>query len=232
MLQCKTLALCLVLCWGSIPGAAESFTIRSAATTDRTEVRYFLTGAFGGYGSYVRDPDNDGAYRIPLEQEGKPAKSLKEILYAPSCQFGILSVDLLSDLTRSASFECRQLPTITVQGRISLSPSGDGPLDVTINYIASWGHGFFGIGDGAVQSFSIGRAPLNADGRFQIQIPDFSKDRVTNQMKDAFLLVQVERHPNGGIVEQVVPSADMQYQKIGLKILPRYNTEIEFSKMR
>ena len=232
MLRSKTLALWTVLCWGSVPGAAESFTIRSAATTDRIEVRYHLTGAFGGYGGYVPDPDNDGAYRIPLEQDGKPAKSLKGILYAPSCQFVILSVDLLSDPTRSATFECRQLPTTTVQGRISLPPSGDVSLDVTISYLAFWDHEFFGIKDGQVQSFSMGKAPLNADGRFQVQIPDFSKDRVTNQMQDACLLVRVERHSNGSIVEQLVPSADLQYQKIGLKILPSYNSEIAFSKMQ
>lgn len=232
MWRCSTLALWTVLCWGSIPGAAESFTIRSATAPGRTEVRYFLTGAFGGYGGCVQDPDKDGAYRIPLEQKGKPAENLKAILYAPSCQIDLLSVDLLSDRARSTTFECRELPTITLQGRISPPPAGAGPLEVAISYVAFWDHEFFGIQDGMVQSFSIGKAPLAADGRFQVQIPDFSKDRVTNQMQDAFLGVVVEGRPNGSVVEQVVPPAEMQYKKIGLKILPSYDSEIVFSEMR
>lgn len=49
--------------------------IRPAAAIGHIEVRYFLTGAFGGYGSFVRNPDGDGAYRIPLEQEGRQTAS-------------------------------------------------------------------------------------------------------------------------------------------------------------
>jgi len=131
---------------------------------------------------FVRDPGEDGAYRIPLEQEGKPAITLKAILYARGCQFTVLSVDLLSDATRNATFECLQLSTITLRGRISPPPSGAGALDVEIRYLSSWDHKFFGFSDGIVQSFSVGKASLNAGGRFQIQIPDFSKDPITNRM--------------------------------------------------
>jgi hypothetical protein len=77
----------------------------------------------------------------------------------------------------------------------------------------------------------VGKAPLNAGGRFQIQIPDFSKDRVTNQLQDAYLEVLVVEHSSWNLVGHVLPSADLQYQN-GLKILPGYDSEILFSWRR
>ena len=68
----------------------DSFTIRSPAAVGRIEVRYFLAGAFGGYGGFVGDSDEDGAYRIPLERDGSMGTNLKAILYAQRCQFAIL----------------------------------------------------------------------------------------------------------------------------------------------
>jgi hypothetical protein len=228
----RPLILWIVFCSGCTLDAAESFTIRSTGAVVHSEVRYFLTGAFGGYGGFVRNPDKDGTFRIPLEREGRPASSFKAILYARGCQFTVLSADLLADPTRNATFECRQLSTIALRGRISPPPSGAGALDVEIRYLASWGHKFFGIADGIVQSFSVGKAPLNPGGRFQIQIPNFSKDPITNRMQDAYLEVLVVEHSSWNLVERVLPAADLQYQNTGLKILPGYDPEIVFGRWR
>lgn len=101
------------------------------------------------------EPDKDGAYRIPLEENGSPANSLKAILYAPGCQFTLVSVDLTSTPTRSATFECRQLSTITLRGRISPPLSGTGALDVEIRCLTPREHKFFGIFDGMIGQFSV-----------------------------------------------------------------------------
>ena len=225
----KAVALWAVFCCGVACGA-ESFTIHSgAATTSRTEVRYFLTGVFGGYGAFVREADEDGAYRIPLAQDGKLAKTVKAILYAPGCQFSLISMDLTTP-TRSATFECRRLSTITLNGRISPPPSRPSALDVEIRYQSLWGLKFFGLLDGGiVQQFSVGKAPLLAGGRFQIEIPDFSKDGVTQQMQDAYLQVLVIEHSTWNIVEEVLPQADQQYRNIGLKIGSDYGSEVAFT---
>ena len=175
----KAIALLAVLWCFCSSRTAGSFTIRSAGTLGRIKVRYFLTGAFGGYGDFVRDAKNDGAYRIPLfvdrytERAGKngtPAKSLKAILYAPGCQFNLLSVDLTSTPTRSTDFECRHLSTTTLRGTISPPLPDLGALDVEILYLAPWDHKFFGFVDGAIQQFSVGKTPLIAGGRFQLDL--------------------------------------------------------------
>ena len=48
------------------------------------------------------------------------------------------------------------------------------------------------------------------------------------QMQDAFLEVLVVERSTGNIVEPVLLSADLQYEGVGLKILPSYDSEISF----
>jgi hypothetical protein len=88
---------------------------------------------------------------------------------------------------------------------------------------------FFGLLDGGiVQQFSVGKAPLLAGGRFQIEIPDFSKDEVTQQMQNAYLQVLVIEHSTWNIVEEVLPQ-DLQHRNIGLKIWSGYGSEVAFT---
>jgi hypothetical protein len=221
----RALILWIGFCSGCVPGAAESFTISSSASVGQIEVRYALSGAFGYYGGFVGKRDKDGAFRIPLETDGEPAKTFAAILYAEGCQFSVLSVDLLSDPRRNETFECVPLSKITLHGRISPLPSATGALDVEIQYVASWDHEFFHFADGMVQTFSLGKAPLDAEGRFEIPIADFSKDRITNERNDAYLQLIVRGQPIR--TTWLVPPADLQYE-FGLKILPWYGSEILF----
>jgi len=134
----KTLALWAILCCGSLSGAAEvdSFTIRSAAAVGRIEARFFLAGAFGGYGGFVRDSHEDGAYRIPLEQDGRMGTNLKAILFGRVCQFTILFQWICSPIQHgTATFSCQPLSSITLAGRISAARSSTRALDVEVRYL-------------------------------------------------------------------------------------------------
>ena len=135
------------------------------------------------------------------------------------------SVDFVSDSTRTATFGCQPLSSITLAGKISAARSSTRALDVEVRYLSLWDHTLFGFKDGMTQGFNVGRARLKTGGRFQIQIPDFSRDRVTMQMQDAFLEVLVVERSTGNIVEPVRPSPDLQYTGVGLKILPSYDSE-------
>ena len=156
----------------------------------------------------MNKPDADGAYRIPLEQEGKPAKTLKAILYAPGCRLDALSYDMTTDAIRSAGYECRPLPVIRLHGKIAPAPAGDGPLDVSIFYMAPWSHPFFGIADGAIVQFDLGKAQLNEAGEFAIPIPDFSHDPLSIRNGGGYLKFVVIDRQTGNLVERVKPPAD------------------------
>ena len=92
-----------------------------------------------------------------------------------------------------------------------------------------WYHRFFGIGDGEVQQFKVAKVQLDGEGRFQAQIPDFSKDIVTTQMQHAYLAVLIVQHSGGDRVQSVLPSTDLLYRNVGLKILSSYSSEISFT---
>ena len=47
-------------------------------------------------------------------------------------------------------------------------------------------------------------------------------------MQDAFLEVLIVEYSTWNIVERLLPSADLQYRKTGLKILPWYDSEVHF----
>lgn len=216
---------------------AQSFTVLTKGVAKDVHVNYFLTGPFGGYGGFVRDGDKDGAYRIPLvpdlREPNKPnvelAKSLKAIIWAPGCQFQLISVDSITDANRSAVFDCLPLSTVTLRGAISPPPSSAGPLDVEVRYMAFWDHGFFGIVDGAVTDLLVAKAPLNEGGRFQIRIPDFSQDRVTSERQDACLMIRVLEHTSWNPVATLLPPANLRWRGTGdLKILPDYGSEVLF----
>lgn len=102
-------------------------------------------------------------------------------------------------------------------------------LDVEVFYVAEWGHPFFGIVDAAVPQLQAGKTPLDAGGRFQIEVPDFSKDAVTNQVQDAYLDVRVINHSQWPQVTRVLPQPDLLYRNVGLKILPSYDSEVAFT---
>jgi hypothetical protein len=62
-------------------------------------------------------------------------------------------------------------------------------------------------------------------GQFEIQIPDFSQDHVTNEKPGGYLDVAML----GNSLQRVTPSADFAFVPMfGLKILPSYDTEITF----
>ena len=224
----KSISLLIVL---AVCCAAQSFTIRTTGVTGDVQVQYFLTGSFGGFGSPVREADPDGAYRIPLRPPNLdsfdlyPARTLKAIVWSSGCQFQLMSVDLVADFHRDVLYECHPLPTITLSGAISPPLTAAGPLDVEVRYIAFWNHRFFGILDGPVTDFLVAKAPLQSGARFEINIPDFSKDPITTEKPAATLQLRVLEHKSWNSVATLAAPADLRDRNTNqMKILPRYDS--------
>ena len=128
--------------------------------------------------------------------------NLKAILNAQGCKSSPSFQWICSPIQHeTATFSCQPLSSITLAGRILAARSSTRALAVEVGYLSLWDHKLFGFKDGMTQGFNIGKAPLKPGGRFQIQIPEFSSDRVTIQMQDAFLEVLVVERSTGSIVE-------------------------------
>lgn len=175
--------------------AAAEFVIRvtPAARRGELQVRYFLSGEFGGLSGFeTRAVDADGV-AIPGESQGKPVKSLRAVLFLPGCEMDTVRAGDLSSGPREARFLCRPLATTRLQGRAGRSlPEPGRRATVAVYYLAHWTHAFFGITDGAVPMFDLGSAPLAADGGFEVTVPDFAADAISSGVgRDAALWVRL-----------------------------------------
>jgi hypothetical protein len=213
------------------PASENIFVIKvdPSVKTEELQVRYFMTGEFGGLGGFQVERVAENTILIHTENEGKPARSLKIAFYAPHCNIQTISVDELSQSSREGEFDCTPLNDIKLQGKFSREPTtSDRKLEVQIQYLAFWGHKFFGFGDGAVLTFNVAKSPVEADGSFQAYLPNLAEsDGFSTQWEDASFYVLVSDAETGNFLAGLKPPTSLALAG-NLKIMPRYPQTIEF----
>jgi hypothetical protein len=213
------------------PTSKNIFAIQvdPSVKTEQLQVRYFLTGDFGGFAGFQMDREGENSVLIHTEGEGKQAKSLKAVLYAPGCQIQTISIADLSLSNGESVFHCSPIGDIKLQGKFSRGPTTpDRKIEVQIQYLGHWGHGFFGIVDGIVLSFNIAKSPVAEDGSFQLFLPNFAVDGgLPAQEEDACFAVFVRDADSGSVLAELKPPAALAREG-NLKIIPSYPQTIEF----
>jgi hypothetical protein len=207
------------------------FVVRvdQSVKAEELQVRYFLTGDFGGFGGFQIDREGENAVLIHTEVHGKPAKSLKAAFYAPGCQIQTISVVDLSVSDAQGDFHCSPVGTTKLRGKFSRGPSTpDRTIEVQVRYLGYWGHEFFGIADGIVLSFNIAEFPVEPDGSFQLLLPNFAeRNGLPPQTEDASFSLLVRDADSGNILAELKPPAALS--RAGeLKIIPSYPQTTEF----
>jgi len=201
--------------------------------SEQVQVRYFLTGPFGGQGSFLKAEPEQNAYLIGTSVNHQAAETLKVILYAPGCQIVTIVVPSLSESEKTADVSCEDLPPMTFNGRVELpEPLRTRPYEVEITYMAYWAHDFFGIADGPITTFHLARVTPDEGGAFQVLLPNFTKDVVTESShRNAGLqFIARERH-TGNIVSFLVPAKEEQKNLRDLPIKPKYPTPVVFKPL-
>jgi hypothetical protein len=208
------------------------FEIRlpSEIRSEQVQIHYYLTGPFGGYGGFLKAEPERNVYLIGTFVNHQAAETLKVILYAPGCQIVTIAVRSLSESEKAADVSCEDLPTITFSGRVELPESlGRRPYEVEMTYMAYWAHAFFGIEDGAVTTFHLARVTPDEGGAFQILLPNFTKDAVTESFhRNAGLRFIARERDTGNVVSLLAP-ANVQGKNLhDLPLKPKYPTEVIF----
>jgi hypothetical protein len=208
------------------------FEIRlpSEIRSEQVQIHYYLTGPFGGYGSFLKAEPERNVYLIGTFVNHQAAETLKLILYAPGCQTVTITVRSLSESERTADVACEDLPTITFNGRVELPESlRRRPYQVEITYMAYWAHAFFGIEDGAVTTFHLARVTPDEGGAFQVVLPNFTKDAVTESFhRNAGLRFIARERDTGNVVSLLAP-ANVQGKNLhDLPLKPKYPNEVIF----
>lgn len=204
-------------------------SVPTEVSCEQLQIIYFMRGPFGGYGGHVEQKQNMTHYIINADVGGKNADEIKIVAYAPGCDFQKFEYALAPSTAIQTAFNCNKLPTMLLKGRIQrYSPPPEVSGEVTVYYMASWTHDFFGIKDGMVTQIPVARAVPNKDGAFEMKLPDFTASSHTPDVVNdgSFCLLLGDAETGNPIARQLVPK-DYATVTGELQVRLLY-TEIEF----
>jgi len=191
--------------------------------SEQVQLVYCLTGPFGTYVSRLKAEPEQNVYLIGTSVNHQAAETLKVILYAPGCQIVTINVPSLSASEKTEEVPCEDLPPIPFNGRVELlEPLRRRPYDILIRYMPFWQYDFFHLAEGLVTP--------DEHGAFDVQLPNFSKDAVTESYhRNAWIrFVAVERD-TGNLVCLLTPAnVQGKISEDDLPIKPKYPNEVIF----
>lgn len=153
-----------------------SISLPSTVRSETVQGEYFLLGAFGGLGGYIKTRPDVVSYPIEASVKGTAATQVKVVLYADGCQTQkfVVSPKATSEVR---SFDCEPLATVALQGVIAdFSSLHANDIRVEFRYSASWVCAFFGLLDCVVPTFKVATVVPQRDGSFSVFLPDFTQD--------------------------------------------------------
>src|SRR6476646_11462767 len=140
------------------------------------QVRYFLNGDPTVQESTSIAKPDEQRITVKTGTQAKPVKSFRAIVFAPGCQFATIQADDLAASNRQADFQCQKLSTVPLSGKADISRFAGRDMQVEALYVCGWAGQFFGMPGLAISPFSVGKAKVENDGTFALELPDFSGD--------------------------------------------------------
>jgi hypothetical protein len=118
-----------------------------------------------------------------LSAEGKPAGEIKLFAWAPGCRIETFDIPLQA-LDAQESYSCTPLSTVTLVGQIDdATLARRKRAEIHVDYLAGWACDFFGLADCMVPQISLGTANVDANGGFEIDLPNFAADPIASDSK-------------------------------------------------
>jgi len=207
--------------------SSPSFLLHIPTKVDTAglQINYYMTGDFGGVGSFVRTKPHVHGYLIDTSYNGKPAETLKIIVYCPGYGLELINIPSLADSSANSAFvELKPLPSVQLSGKI-VTPEGDALKDFKIEviYWAYWKLEFYGIVDGAVNPFKLASADVSRDGTFSVAVPDFTRDPAIASFKEKGALRLMAREPKTGNFAYTLESAETPGIDAEFEVATKYN---------
>jgi len=193
--------------------------------SETVQINYYMVGPFGGYGMWVEADKNRTAYEIDASVEGQAARNLKVIAWLPGCEIITLDIPIKADKTER-ELTCKALSSVDLTGQIFPGAITNGrSAEVEASYLAVWSHGFFGICDGPLTTFHIGKVIPDADGIFHIKLPDLASQSGMSEGQLDFIL---REKTTGNIIAFLKPM-DVSSNNRWLKVTHEYPSVVNFA---
>ena len=163
------------------PGALQdgpliSLFLPQGFPSEKVQLQYFLTGPFGGYGSFIRPEPHRQTLDFTPSVNGMLADRVRIIAYLPGCELVVLDFPL-AGTAAWRKLDCRPPSTIMLHGRIPPAYVGR-TINIRVAYRADWAFDFFGIRDGIAVVFQLATSVPNGNGEFTTALPDFYKENL------------------------------------------------------
>jgi hypothetical protein len=200
--------------------------------SEKIHINYVLYGPFGASGGFTTPNLDSLSYWIPTSVHGKAAEHIKGFIWASGCKITTFDSSLLESADVQEYFACTPLGTVTLVGRIRATDlPRRKPTEVRFDYIAPWACRFFGFGDCAVPQIEIGTVKPDADGAFEIELPDLSADPISSESEGGAELQMVLREvKTWNLVALLEPETKTLLTPGGaLKIAPSYPQNLLFA---
>lgn len=190
----------------------------------KVQVSDVMTGPFGGSGEQVQFDHKRGSFAIKPYVEGKPAETVKAIVFIPGCEIVTFSTKF-SGTSLVHRIDCIPLRMLTIRGHLAPgSAATRDDAEIQVLYLAFWAHQFYGIKDGMVTTFDLGVAHTNKAGEFEIQIPDFYSQE---DLRDAAFLCIARDRRTWNLLAFLHPEAASNHDNY-IKVRAKYPESMRF----
>ena len=169
-------------------GPLISLYLPSGFPSEKVQVRYFMSGPFGGSGGFVESQPDRQSIDFVAAVDGRPAVYVKGFAFLPGCEIATFEF-AVTGTAMWRQLECKPLKMITLRGHIppDALAKANAP-EVDVSYEADWARRFFGIADGFIPSVSLSRIALTEGGDFSVEVPDFQSQENLQPAGYTFIL--------------------------------------------
>jgi len=197
--------------------------------SEQVQLFYVLAGPPAGTSGWLKPEPERNSYLIDASVDHHPADSLTAILYAPGCQIMTFTLRSSPESEKTREVYCEDLPTITFNGRVELPEAlRRRPYEVEIRYMAFWTTDF--LHSMTVLRFRLARVTPDEHGAFHVQLPNFTKDAVTESYhRNAWIRFAAVERDTGNFVCLLTPAnVQGKISAYDLPIKPKYPNEVIF----
>jgi hypothetical protein len=191
---------------------------------EKVFIRYRLDN--DDLGGWVQPRPGVSSYLISTVHQASPATRIRALLYAPGCAIQTLDLLLSGSTNEKYSLTCRPLPNVSIAGVLTRQELLAGrEFKLEARYIARWAQPFFGFDPQLITAIPVGdEVGVSSDGRFRLQIPDFSQD------SPGEIQIWAREKISGKMIAQLLPAGPLSIKTRmgGLKIASDYPAEIIF----
>ena len=222
----------------AVPAAAQTGQVQrsvnivllGAILSEKVHIDYVLYGPFGASGNFITPKPGLTSYQISSYVDGKAAGEVKGFIWAAGCKMVTFEDLLVDSADVQETFSCSPLGTVHLAGQIRSAPPGKKPVEIRVDYMASWACDFFGFVDCMVPQIEVGVVRPDAHGSFEIELPDFAADAIASKSKSGTELQLVLREVEGNLVADLEPEQEALRTPGGrLKIVSSYPQNLVFS---